>query len=51
MKTQNIRSELLLYAGAGHGFFNAKKDGGKWYRLTVAEMDKFLVSLGWIDKL
>lgn len=50
MKKRNIRSELRLYAGAGHGFFNASKDGGKWYPLTIDETDKFLVSLGWLEK-
>ena len=50
MKKVNVRSELRLYADAGHGFFNAGKHDGKWYRMTVAEMDKFLVSLGWLEK-
>ncbi len=50
MAKKNVRSELRLYAGAGHGFFNAKTDGGRWYRLTVTEMDNFLVSLGWLAK-
>lgn len=49
MHKHSIRSELRLYAGAEHGFFNAQKNDGKWYRLTVEEMDEFLVSLGWLE--
>ncbi len=48
MNQARVRSELRLYAGAGHGFFNANKEGGKYFQLTVAEMDEFLVSLGWL---
>lgn len=50
MQAVGVRSDLRLYSGASHGFFNAGKDDGKWYRLTVAEMDKFLVDLGWLEK-
>jgi acetyl esterase len=50
MEKQNVRSVLRLYAGARHGFFNAKTDGGKWFQLTLAETDGFLVSLGWLKK-
>jgi acetyl esterase len=44
------RSELKLYEGAEHGFFNHGKgpDGGKYFVETVAEMDKFLASLGYL---
>ena len=48
MTTKGVRSDLRLYGGAGHGFFNAKNEGGKWYDLTVEEMDEFLVSHGWL---
>jgi len=48
MKEQGVESELRLYAGARLGFFNAKKDDGKWYKLTIEEADEFLVSLGWL---
>ena len=50
MHSVGVRSELRLYAGAEHGFFNESKDKGKWYRLTVAEMDKFLIELGWLKR-
>jgi dienelactone hydrolase len=49
MKKAGLRSELHLYEGAGHGFFNYEKDEQKWFRLTVAEMDRFLVELGWLS--
>ena len=41
------RSELHLYEGAVHGFFNKGKKGGH-YPDTVAKMDDFLNSLGWL---
>jgi acetyl esterase/lipase len=35
---------IVTYEGQGHGFFNR----GRYFDLTLAEMDKFLVSLGWL---
>jgi acetyl esterase/lipase len=43
-KTGN-RCELITYEGEGHSFFN--KD--KYYELTIAETDKFLTGLGWLE--
>jgi acetyl esterase len=43
-----IRSELFIYPGQKHGFFNQGKPGDG-YAKTVAEMERFLVSLGWLD--
>lgn len=40
------RCELVGYEGAGHSFF----DDGKYYDLTLAETDKFLTGLGWLEK-
>ena len=40
------RSELHLYEGAIHGFFNKNK--GDAYPDTVIKMDDFLNSLGWL---
>lgn len=48
MTAAGVRCELHVYEGQGHGFFNANKAGQKYYRLTVIEADKFLVSLGWL---
>jgi acetyl esterase/lipase len=42
------RCDLHLYEKQGHGFFNTNKAGGQHYRATVLEMDKFLISLGWL---
>ena len=36
--------KIVTYEGQGHGFFN----GGEYYDKTLAEADKFLVSLGWL---
>lgn len=41
------RCELHGYDGQAHGFFNYGRAGG-YYDQTIAAMDKFLVSLGWI---
>jgi dienelactone hydrolase len=43
-----VRCDLRVYEGQGHGFFNAKGAGGKYYALTVREADRFLASLGWL---
>lgn len=45
-KKAGNRCELLTYEGEGHSFFN--KD--KYFELTIAETDKFLVELGWLTK-
>lgn len=44
-----VRSELRLYKDQTHGFFNLKAHGGEYYRKTVAEMDIFLRSLGYLS--
>jgi len=49
MKEVGSRSELVLFEGQGHGFFNYGKDGGKPYRKTVRAMDEFLASLGYLE--
>ena len=45
------RCRIVTDEGQGHGFFNVTREKGKYYRLTVAEMDRFLVSLGYVKKL
>ena len=47
MEEVGSRSELRVYAGQPHGFFNEGRKGGS-YRKTVLEMDKFRSSLGWL---
>ena len=43
MEAHGDRCDLHLYKDQPHGFFNNAK-----YNETVAEMDQFLVSLGWL---
>lgn len=50
MKEAGVRSELFLYEGQPHGFFNYRNGKNKYYAETVGEMDKFLKSLGYTDK-
>ncbi len=50
MIAAGIQSELHLYKGQGHGFFNAEREGGKYYRLTVDKMLAFLDQLGWFKQ-
>lgn len=47
MDELGIRCDLHLYGGATHGFFNHKYSAD--YAETVAEMDRFLVSLGFLS--
>lgn len=39
---------IITSRGQGRGFFNLTREAGNYYKLTVAEMDKSLVSLGWL---
>ncbi len=43
------RSDLHLYDGQAHGFFNYGRGDNTHYRLTLIEADKFLTSLGWLS--
>ena len=47
MEQAGSRCDLHLYENQTHGFFNQGRKGGK-YEATLVEMDKFLVSLGWL---
>ena len=38
----------VTYEDQGHGFFNHGRSGNRYYKLTLAETDKFLVELGWL---
>ena len=44
MKAVGSRCDVHIYPDAGHGFFNR----GEPYNQTLAETEKFFVSLGWI---
>lgn len=48
MRAVGSRSELVLFEGEGHGFFNYGRVGGKAYRKTVRAMDEFLTALGYL---
>ncbi|MBL68942.1 MAG: peptidase S9 [Verrucomicrobiales bacterium] len=49
MKAIGSRSELHLYDGATHGFFNEGRKGDH-YADTIKKMDAFLVKLGWLKE-
>jgi acetyl esterase len=48
MQQQGNRCELVGYDGASHGFFNYGRGDGTAYDDTLARLDSFLVSLGWL---
>ena len=48
MREVGSQSELFLYEGLTHGFFNEGKSPRHYYQM-VCEMDKFLVSLGYLE--
>jgi acetyl esterase len=47
-RSAEVECELFGYADAAHGFFNAAVSGGKWYRETLLEADRFLTKLGYL---
>jgi alpha-L-fucosidase 2 len=47
MESHGVRSDLHLYPGQPHGFFNFKRKEN--YTRTVADMDRFLVSLNYLE--
>lgn len=49
MEEAGSRSELELFEGEGHGFFNYGRGGNRAYEKTVKSMDRFLESLGYFD--
>jgi len=49
MKQAGSRCELEGYEGQGHGFFNFGRGDGSAFYQTMAEADKFLASLGWLE--
>ena len=48
LKNVGIRSELWVYDGQPHGFFNEQKNQ-KAFLDTVRKMDKFLQSIDWLE--
>ncbi|MFT4688242.1 MAG: acetyl esterase [Limisphaerales bacterium] len=49
MEAVGLKSELHLYDGQPHGFFNERKGGTEIFFDTVRKMDRFLVELGYLD--
>ena len=49
MEKAGNRCELKAYPDAGHGFFNAGRDGNKGFLSTLNETDEFFQTLGWLD--
>jgi len=47
MEAVGARCDVHIYEGQGHGFFNQDRSATS-YAATVAEMDGFLASLGWL---
>ena len=45
VKEAGTRCDLVAAKGAGHGYFNR----GRHYLETTRELDRFLVSLGWLE--
>ncbi len=48
LKAVGVKSEVWIYEGQPHGFFNESKSQESFLD-TVLKMDAFLVSLGWLD--
>lgn len=48
MKAAGLKSDLHLYQGQPHGFFNEAKGGTETYLDTIRKTDKFLVELGFL---
>jgi acetyl esterase/lipase len=49
MGNAGVRCDTHVYPGAGHGFFNKDADGIPGFTATLAETDRFLTSLGWLE--
>lgn len=49
MEELGIKSELQIYEGQSHGFFNYGKDNNKWFLETLTETHRFLQELGYIS--
>ncbi len=49
MKAAGNRCELVLYEGREHGFFNFGRGDNRDFLATTTAMDRFLVSLGYLQ--
>lgn len=48
MEAAGLKSELHLYEGQQHGFFNESKGGTEFFLDTLRKTDAFLVALGYL---
>ena len=48
MKAKGNRCDLEGYEGQNRGFFNFGRGDGSAFRSTLAKLDAFFVSLGWL---
>lgn len=48
MTAAGNKCQLVGYEGQAHGFFNHGRGNNEYYDKTVAELDKFLVGLGYL---
>lgn len=51
MREEGVRSDLWVYEGHGHGFFNFADGRNPAYYATVYAADRFLASLGFLQGL
>jgi len=49
MKAAGVRSDLHLYEGEKHGFFNFGKNNNQFFNEVTLKADSFLISLGLLD--
>ncbi len=49
MKAEGLKSELHVYEGQPHGFFNEGKGGSEIFLDTIRKMDAFLSSVGFLE--
>lgn len=50
MTAVNVRCDTRVFPGAAHGFFNKDAEGIPGFSQTLADTDRFLTSLGWLEK-
>ncbi|MEO8498869.1 MAG: prolyl oligopeptidase family serine peptidase [Planctomycetota bacterium] len=49
MKKAGNQCQLVGYEDQPHGFFNYGRNENKYYEATLASLDKFLVSIGYLE--
>jgi len=47
-KRAGVRCDTRAFPGAAHGFFNKDVDGIPGFSETLADADRFPISLGWL---